>query len=259
MIADQITNRLYLNKSGNKFITMTRLIHAVIFSWATLAVASDAKQQPATMPILGQSTSQGCFSKLPAGAKSVKAKVSYISAGFCNQACQDIDKHVAITSPDGCYCADTYPPESALVKDTQCNYPCPGYPMEACGGEDPEAYSVFNTGVELVVDNDDGKAAATITTSSITAPTTPLPSKLSTSTADDTTAKGTTSEVASADETTAVSTPTKAVTAEGNTADSTNGAQSTPSASGTDVPSAAAPRLSSPVGKLVRMFKVFFN
>ncbi|RMJ07651.1 hypothetical protein BHE90_015846 [Fusarium euwallaceae] len=243
---------------------MTKLIHAVLFSWAALAVASDPRQQPAETPILNQSTSQGCFSKLPASAKSVKAKATYINAGFCNQACQEINKYVAITGPDACYCADTYPPQSALVKDTQCNYPCSAYPIEACGGLDPQAYSVFNTGVELVVDNDDGKAAATITTSSITAPSTPLPSKLSTSTADestadDTTTKGTTSEEASADETTAVSTPTKAVTAEGNTADSTNGAQSTPSATGTDVPSAAAPRLSSPVGKFVRMFKVFFN
>ncbi|KAI8669613.1 WSC domain-containing protein [Fusarium keratoplasticum] len=228
---------------------MTRLIHAVLFSWATLAVARDAKQQPATMPVLNQSTSQGCFNKLPAGAESVKAKNTYISAGFCNEACRDANKAVAITSPDGCHCADTYPPESALVKDTQCNYPCSAYPMEACGGKDPEAYSVFNTGIELVVDNDDGKTEATTTISSITPPSTPLSSKLPSTTTDGTTVE----------DTTAVSTPTKGVAAEGTSADSTNDAQSTPSATGTGVPSAAAPRLSSPVGKFVRMFKVFFN
>ncbi|KAI8725546.1 WSC domain-containing protein [Fusarium sp. LHS14.1] len=233
---------------------MTRLIHAVLFSWATLAVARDAKQQPATTPILGETTSQGCFNKLPANAEVVKAKVSFISTGFCNQACQDMKKYVAITSPDGCHCADTYPPESALVKDAQCNYPCSGYPMEACGGEEPAAYSVFNTGVELVVDNDDGKTAATITTSSITPPSTPLSSKLPSTSTD-----GTTTEETTVDETTAVSTPTKGVAAEGTSADSTNGASGTPSASGTDIPSAAAPRLSSPVGKFVRMLKVFFN
>ncbi|UPL01321.1 hypothetical protein LCI18_012255 [Fusarium solani-melongenae] len=233
---------------------MTRLIHAVLFSWATLAVARDAKQQPATMPVLNQSTSQGCFNKLPTGAESVKAKAPYISSGFCNNACQDANKAVAITSPDGCHCADTYPPESALVKDTQCNYPCSAYPMEACGGKEPEAYSVFNTGIELVVENDDGKTEATTTISSITPPSTPLSSKLPSTTTDGTTTDGTTVE-----DTTAVSTPTKGVAAEGTSADSTNGAQSTPSATGTDVPSAAAPRLSSPVGKFVRMFKVFFN
>ncbi|KAJ4185707.1 hypothetical protein NW767_003106 [Fusarium falciforme] len=228
---------------------MTRLIHAVLFSWATLAVASDAKQQPATLPILNERTSQGCFSKLPAGAEPVKAKSVFISGGYCNEACLDANKTVAITSPDGCHCADTYPPESALVKDTQCNYPCPAYPMEACGGKDPVAYSVFNTGLELVVDNDDGKTEASTTISSITPPSTPLSSKLPSTTTDGTTA----------DEATAVSTPTKGVAAEGTSADSTNGAQSTPSATGTDVPSAAAPRLSSPVGKFVRMFKVFFS
>ncbi|KAH7265985.1 hypothetical protein NW759_008048 [Fusarium solani] len=228
---------------------MTRLIHAVLFSWATLAVASDAKQQPATLPILNERTSQGCFSKLPAGAEPVKAKSIYISGGFCNDACLDVNKTVAITSPDGCHCANTYPPESALVKDTQCNDPCSAYPMEACGGKDPKAYSVYNTGLELVVDNDDGKTEASTTISSITPPSTPLSSKLPSTTTDGTTA----------DETTAVSTPTKGVAAEGTSADSTNGAQSTPSATGTDVPSAAASRLSSPVGKFVRMFKVFFN
>lgn len=238
---------------------MTRLIHAVLFSWATLAVARDAEQQPATSPILNQSTSQGCFNKLPADAESVKAKALYISSGFCNDACRKINKYVAITSPNGCHCADTYPPKSALVKDTQCNYPCSAYPMEACGGMDPDAYSVFNTGIELVVDNDDGKTKATITTSSITPPSTPLSSKLPSTTTDATTADET-----AADDTTAVSTPTRGVavegtSAEGTSADSTNDAQSTPSATGTDVPSAAAPRLSSPVGKFVRMFKVFFN
>ncbi|EEU45263.1 uncharacterized protein NECHADRAFT_93864 [Fusarium vanettenii 77-13-4] len=238
---------------------MTRLIHAVLFSWATLAVARDPQQQPAKTPILGQSTSQGCFNKLPAGAQSVKAKAPFISSGFCNDACRDINKYVAITSPDSCLCADTYPPKSALVKDTQCNYPCSAYPMEACGGDEPTAYSVYNTGIELVVDNDDGKTAATITTSSITPPSTPLSSKLPSTSTDGTTADETTAE-----ETTAVSTPTKGVAAEGTSADSTSadntsGAQSTPSAISTDVPSAAAPRLSSPVGKFVRMFKVFFN
>ncbi|KAM0415666.1 hypothetical protein ACHAPT_013393 [Fusarium lateritium] len=232
---------------------MTRLINAILFSWATLAVARDAKQQPATYPQVNAFTSQGCFSKLPAGAESVKTKIKFVSSGFCAEACKDTNKFVAITSPDGCHCADTYPPESALVKDSQCNYPCSAYPMEACGGEDPAAYSVWNTGIEVAVDNDNGssskKTEATITISSITPPSTPLSSKLPTASDDSRTAEGTT----------AVSTPTKGTSAEGTTANSTNGAQGTPSATGTDIPSAAAPRLSSPVGKFVRMFKVFFN
>ncbi|KAJ4324348.1 hypothetical protein N0V84_003909 [Fusarium piperis] len=264
---------------------MTRLIHTILLSWATLVVAREAKQQPATAPTLNQYTSQGCFNKLPAGAQLQKTKADFVSSGSCSQACQRINKFVAVTSPDGCHCADTYPPESALVKDAQCNNPCPGYAPEACGGEDPASYSIWNTGIKVAVDNDEGdgssikKIEATITISSITPPSTPLPSKLPTTTESSAT-ESITAEGATAEDTTAVNTPTKgtatadsttaesttaesttaeSTTAESTNADSTNGAQGTPSSTATDIPSAAAPRLSSPVGKFIRMFKVFFN
>lgn len=240
---------------------MARLIHAIIIYWATLAVAREAKQQPATDPVLNTYTSQGCFSKLPAGAEPRKRKTLFLTSGSCAEYCKEANKYVAVTGPDGCHCADTYPAKSALVKDAQCNLPCSGYAPEACGGEDPVAYSVWNTGILMAVGNDDDddsptrKPGATTTISSITPPSTPLPSKLPTTADVSSAAESITAEGTTAEDTTAVNTPTQGTT----TADSTDDAQSTPSSTATDVPNAAAPRLSSPVGKLVRMFKVFFN
>ncbi|KAM0417486.1 hypothetical protein ACHAPT_012550 [Fusarium lateritium] len=219
---------------------MTRLIHAVLLSYATLAVAKDGAQRPATAPIINQMTSQGCFSKLPAGAERAQIKTTYLTTSECADACTQADKFVAVLHAASCHCADTYPPESALVDDKQCNYPCPGYPQEACGGS--EAYSIFNTGLEIAVDNDPEGAvtsakntttAATTSTSSIRPPSTPSAK------APTTTAAGNNGD--------------------GTNGDSTNGAQSTPSSTATDIPSNAAPRLSSPVGKLVRMAKILFN
>ncbi|KAK7433068.1 Protein SLG1 [Neonectria magnoliae] len=72
-----------------------------------------------------------------------------------------------ITHLTRCYCADTYPARVCQLDDDQCDYPCPGYPMEACGSLNG-AFSVFNTGLEVTVENDDDKPTSSSFTSAST-------------------------------------------------------------------------------------------
>lgn len=60
--------------------------------------------------------------------------------------------YVSAMKADKCYCGMVYPPEDDLVKDSFCNFPCPAYPQEACGAL-KTYYSVFNTGLEIAVDD----------------------------------------------------------------------------------------------------------
>lgn len=52
-----------------------------------------------------------------------------------------------------CFCADTYPSRLALIDDDQCDFSCPGYILDACGGS--KTYSVWNTGLEVNVEYDE--------------------------------------------------------------------------------------------------------
>lgn len=110
------------------------------------------KQTPSATPVLGSTTSHGCFSAKAGDAADVRS--SMLSSGTCFRACRDSDERyaVAILGPSECLCANEYPPEDSLVKDERCSYSCPGYPLEACGGLGNEhVYSVFNLGIEVNV------------------------------------------------------------------------------------------------------------
>lgn len=116
-----------------------------------LAQAARELSTTSKPPVLGNPTPQGCFKSAPAAVLEKDAtRNAFNSAGMCNDACRKKDKPVALIQAQYCICSDTYPARQAQAEDNACNFPCPGYAMEACGSKDG-AYSVWNTGLEVNV------------------------------------------------------------------------------------------------------------
>lgn len=135
-------------------ISWMALVAATQFLGAFAATkASDAAPtpSPSTLPILGQITSHGCYSS--GGNLTLQSDVQHVSGGKCGLYCQKLKYDVMGLHAGQCYCGYVYPPKSDEAKDDECNYPCPGYGSEPCGGLDTDAYSIFNTGVEIAVPN----------------------------------------------------------------------------------------------------------
>ena len=220
----------------------------------------DQIQKPAQSPLINQMTSQGCFSALPSDADS-HGSFAFMTTGECGNSCTKEKKLVAITFGSICYCSDKYPAKSSLVDDSLCDEPCPGYAMEACGGMNPKSYSVFNTGLDLVPEYDDDKddggdassateapssASALISTASV------VSTKVTSATGIPSTNE--TEEVSSATASPEETSPVLPVTASQiPPVVNEQTAAATPSASASTVPENASPRLSNPIGNIVRI------
>lgn len=126
------------------------------------------KQPKPALPVPGALTAQGCFSSKGNFTKS-EVIPSATSSGSCNEYCLEEGWTVFALSGQSCLCGLAYPPEDSLSSDNKCNYPCPGYPYEACGGlGSPGFWSVFNMGVEINVpffEEEDDEEEETSTTS----------------------------------------------------------------------------------------------
>lgn len=108
-------------------------------------------QSPSTFPKIGGPTSQGCFSS--SGNMTFQSTPEYMSSGACETVCKGKNLPVMALQGNQCSCGSLYPPKDTLSKDSNCDYPCPYYPDEACGGlGNPGYWSIFNTGIELNVD-----------------------------------------------------------------------------------------------------------
>ncbi|OHW90789.1 transmembrane alpha-helix domain-containing protein [Colletotrichum incanum] len=148
-------------------------VMALGFASAQSATNSAAKgvQSPATSPLPSALTSHGCYNQNATTWEKYIPEQG-ISSGSCNDECKLVQKkNVMALNGEDCYCGDSYPPTNAVVDDSKCNFPCPFYSQEACGGVDGSDlyYSVFNTGLKLVVPDD---KIATTTTSAASKPTT---------------------------------------------------------------------------------------
>ena len=217
-------------------------------------------QEPAKSPLMNQMTPQGCFSALPSDADS-HGSGPFMANGACGDSCTKENKLVAITFGSTCYCSDKYPAKSSLVDDSSCDEPCPGYAMEACGGMNPKSYSVFNTGLDLVPkyddDKDDGGDASSATeapssASSIISTASVVSTKVTSATGIPSTTE--TEEVSSATASPEETSPVLPVTASQiPPVVKEQTAAATPSASASTVPENASPRLSNPIGNIVRM------
>ncbi|KAI3541507.1 transmembrane alpha-helix domain-containing protein [Colletotrichum paranaense] len=135
------------------------------FSSAQTATTTSGYQKPSEAARPGAITNHGCYNA--SSTTWQKYPVENISTGSCTLECQTKQKkNVAAINGEDCYCGDSYPPKVDVVDDKKCNFPCPFYPEEACGGvEDMMYYSVFNTGLKLVVPDED---VATTTTAAAT-------------------------------------------------------------------------------------------
>ncbi|CAM1509101.1 Fc.00g028400.m01.CDS01 [Cosmosporella sp. VM-42] len=112
--------------------------------------AAKPTPSPSTLPVLGQVTSHGCFSH--GGNLTVQNSVQGVSGGSCYNACKKKDFLVSGLHAGKCYCGMVYPPKSDETDDDACDFPCPGYALEPCGSLDTDAYSIFNTGLDLEVE-----------------------------------------------------------------------------------------------------------
>ncbi|ODA79097.1 hypothetical protein RJ55_04688 [Drechmeria coniospora] len=136
---------------------------------STRIAARQAKgvQHPSEVPLPGSFKSQGCFSSQ--GNLTMHKAPDKMSTGSCNNVCKADNFWVAGMKGSQCFCGFAYPPTNALVDDKKCNYPCPFYDLEACGGlGTPGAWSIFNTGINVDVSNFDESSS---TTSSSAKPT----------------------------------------------------------------------------------------
>ncbi|PCD27453.1 hypothetical protein FGRA07_02592 [Fusarium graminearum] len=204
-------------------------------------------QPPARSPVLNDFTPQGCFSTLPSKA-SVGTESTFMTTGQCFNYCQKEKNSVAILYATKCYCSDTYPAKSSLVDDDQCNLSCPGYPREACGGMKPDAYSVYNTGLNLNPEYDTAEGKDDDSSSTVSGTTTQDVTTTWVSTS-------TTTHAISETETeeTSISTARFEETSQVAPVVNENTAAATPSASASTVPENASPRLFNPIGNIVRM------
>lgn len=130
------------------FVAATQFLGAFA---ATKASDVQPTPSPSTLPILGQLTSHGCYSS--GGNLTLQSDVQHVSSGKCGGVCTKLKYDVMGLHAGQCYCGYVYPPKADGTDDSECNYPCPGYGSEPCGGLDTDAYSIFNTGLEIAVPN----------------------------------------------------------------------------------------------------------
>lgn len=114
--------------------------------------AVKGQQSPSEFPVPGSLKPQGCFSSQ--GNITIKQTVEKLSSGSCGKICLRKEYAVMAVRGNQCLCGTHYPPEDTLVNDSNCNFPCPWYDKEACGGTKDDGYwSVFNSGFDVEATN----------------------------------------------------------------------------------------------------------
>ncbi|KAF0315916.1 transmembrane alpha-helix domain-containing protein [Colletotrichum asianum] len=137
---------------------------------AQSSTASAAYQRPSENPTVNAITSHGCYNANGTSWKIYPVDVTKLSVGKCTDECKtNQKKNVAALNGEDCYCGDDYPPKINVVDDKKCNFGCPAYPLEACGGvEDGLFYSVYNTGIKIVVSDEEPATTSASSTAKAT-------------------------------------------------------------------------------------------
>ncbi|KAF4456534.1 hypothetical protein F53441_1366 [Fusarium austroafricanum] len=125
------------------------LVTMAIAAAGFVGVNAKNLQLPKKEPVLNQQTSQGCWKSV--GNMTVELSGVTVTSGECFKTCKK-KYYVFALQGSKCYCGMVYPETGDEVDDDKCNWPCPGYGLEACGAL-KTYYSVFNTGIELAPDN----------------------------------------------------------------------------------------------------------
>ena len=104
---------------------------ATVLPFATTALAAQA-----------EIVYKGCYSGTP--DKGTSKTSPFNSHGECADFCVKAQKPIAYISMSSCFCVDEATTNSSLLRNDQCNSPCPGYSLDMCGGQD--AFTVLETG-----------------------------------------------------------------------------------------------------------------
>ncbi|PHH72063.1 hypothetical protein CDD80_4809 [Ophiocordyceps camponoti-rufipedis] len=116
-------------------------------------------QKPSELPLPNASTSHGCFKS---SGNMTTHNVPNLSSGSCIDFCKGRHFWVMGLQGNQCFCGFAYPPQKDLTEDGKCNYPCPSYPYESCGGladgSNSGFVSVWNLGINVNVRNFDGSS-----------------------------------------------------------------------------------------------------
>ncbi|KAG9257087.1 uncharacterized protein F5Z01DRAFT_450691 [Emericellopsis atlantica] len=135
---------------------MKWLILAGLCEYALSTPSLDFKFWGDETPQNGKITSQGCFKNEADLTLMADVKPFTVSAGACAQRClKDESDNYTIMGLQGhhCWCGSHMPQEDDKTAAEDCNYACPGYPGEACGGVgDNKAFNIFNLGIDLTPD-----------------------------------------------------------------------------------------------------------
>lgn len=123
-------------------------------------------QSPSKVPIPNQLTSHGCYKS--GGNLTIAKGVPFVSSGSCWEHCKGKQFWVMGLHASNCYCGMVYPPKDDVTTNSACDYGCPGYNKEACGSLEDGVFSIFNTGVEVAVEDMPPESSSTSAASSST-------------------------------------------------------------------------------------------
>ncbi|RDA91840.1 hypothetical protein CP533_3666 [Ophiocordyceps camponoti-saundersi (nom. inval.)] len=117
-------------------------------------------QKPSTFPLPNALTAHGCYKSK---GNMTSHDVEHLSSGSCFDICKAGKFWVLGLQGSTCYCGYAYPPQKDLADDEKCSYPCPAYPLEACGAlaDSGGFWSVFNTGINVNVKNVEDSSTTT--------------------------------------------------------------------------------------------------
>lgn len=142
--------------------------HGDLYVPSHVARVAKGVQVPESPPAPKIFKSQGCYSS----GGNMTLQKDYVpefglASGKCNEHCRSKKNWIMGLRGDACYCGFALPPVNEKSKDSNCNYPCPGYDIEACGGlGTPGYWSVWNTGINIEAPVYDGSASSSSSSSS---------------------------------------------------------------------------------------------
>ncbi|PKX91723.1 WSC domain-containing protein [Aspergillus novofumigatus IBT 16806] len=107
-----------------------------------------------TPHVLASQDSSACYNS--PGDLTLAESSKFMSRGMCESKCEK-NAVLAVQGTD-CYCGSSLPPSSAKVSNDKCDTPCPGYPVDYCGGS--KTWTVMYDNYLLEEDSDDSTSTS---------------------------------------------------------------------------------------------------
>ncbi|KAI3325732.1 hypothetical protein HD806DRAFT_533397 [Xylariaceae sp. AK1471] len=149
-------------------MSFRQITTVAVLALASISSAKKGVEKPAGQPTIGTDVVVGCFSSL--GGMKLQTTYMFNTQSYCAPICRKNGMPVGATYARECYCGSKLPNNKTLLDDSKCNEPCPGFDTDACGGLN--AYTVYNTGVQVnVAEAEDDTTSTTSASSTSTATT----------------------------------------------------------------------------------------